>query len=123
MMLTRSCIVFATYRCPDRQNAPRIRSRSRFEGLSLFPYKKEMGSSLSMIVNVIQILSFVVQLLQAGPDLMSRIPDFVRGGRAWLRSMRSGLEILIQAWYRADRIVANLHDDTHALEEGRVGVE
>jgi hypothetical protein len=48
-----------------------------------------MGSSLSIVVNIIQILSFVVQLLQAGPDLMSRIPDFVRGVRAWLRSKMS----------------------------------
>jgi hypothetical protein len=58
-------------------------------GLTLFPYEKEMGSSLSIVVNVIQILSFVVQLLQAGPDLMSRIPDFVRGARSWLRSKMS----------------------------------
>jgi hypothetical protein len=82
-----------------------------------------MGSSLSMVVNIIQILSFVLQLLQAGPDLMSRIPEFARGPRSWLRSMMSESEISFQAWYRADRIVAGLHDDARALEEGRVGVE
>jgi hypothetical protein len=37
--------------------------------------------------------------------------------------MTSMLGIIVQAWYRADRIVAGLHDDTRALEEGRVGVE
>jgi hypothetical protein len=112
-----------------RSAAPTAKTHRAFileadcEGLTLFPYKKEMSSSLSMVVNIIQILSFVVQLLQAGPDLMSRIPDFVRSGRAWLRSMRSGFGAIIQAWYRADRIITDLHDDTHALEEGRVGVE
>jgi hypothetical protein len=82
-----------------------------------------MGSSLSMVVNIIQILSFVLQLLQAGPDLMSRIPEFARGARSWLRSMMSKSEISFQAWYRADRITAGMQDDTRALEEGRVGVE
>jgi hypothetical protein len=56
-----------------------------------------MGSSLSIVVNIIQILSFVVQLLQAGPDLMNRIPDFVRGGRAWLRTVMGGSRLIVQA--------------------------
>jgi hypothetical protein len=37
-----------------------------------------MGSGLSVVVNVIQILSFGVQLVQAGPDLMGLVPGFVR---------------------------------------------
>jgi hypothetical protein len=94
MILTSSCIVLATSRYPA------VRTRRAFvleittkQTLSL--HEKEMGSSLSMVVNIIQILSFVVQLLQAGPDLMSRIPDVVRGGRAWLRSMMSRSQEII----------------------------
>jgi hypothetical protein len=82
-----------------------------------------MGSSLGVFANIVQILGFVLQLVQAGPDLMGRIPGIVRGARAWLRGMTSMLGIIVQAWYRADRIVAGLHDDARALEEGRVGVE
>jgi hypothetical protein len=37
-----------------------------------------MGSGLSVVVNVIQILSFGVQLVQAGPDLLGFVPAFVR---------------------------------------------
>jgi len=37
-----------------------------------------MGAGLSVVVNVIQILSFAVQLVQAGPDLMGFVPGFVR---------------------------------------------
>ena len=36
-----------------------------------------MGSGLSVVVNVIQILSFGVQLVQAGPDLVGLVPGFV----------------------------------------------
>lgn len=37
-----------------------------------------MGAGLSVVVNVVQILSFGVQLVQAGPDLMGLVPGFVR---------------------------------------------
>jgi hypothetical protein len=117
-MLTSSCIVLATERYPIVRTLLGITTRQ-----TLFLSDKEMGSSLSIVVNVIQILSFVVQLLQVGPDLMSRIPDVVCGARAWLRSMMSRSGTITQAWYRADRIIADLHEDTRALEEGRGGAE
>jgi hypothetical protein len=123
MMLTSSCIVLATQRCPNVITHRAFILAADKVGQTLSPYKKEMGSSLSVFANIVQILGFVLQLVQAGPDLMSRIPGVVRGARAWLRSMTSRLGIIVQAWYRADRIVAGLHDDTRALEEGRVGVE
>jgi hypothetical protein len=62
---------------------------------SCIVYKKEMGSSLSVFANIVQILGFVLQLVQAGPDLMSRIPGVVRGARAWLRGMTSRLGIIV----------------------------
>jgi hypothetical protein len=46
-----------------------------------------MGSCFSAFVNIIQILSFAVQLLQAGPDMMSRVPRFVDDVCARLRAM------------------------------------
>jgi hypothetical protein len=55
-----------------------------------------MGAGLSVVVNVVQILSFAVQLVQAGPDLIRHVPEIVRGGRARTRELMSECEESMQ---------------------------
>lgn len=91
-MLTDSLIVFAkdptqTQHRPSARTHFAPKPKTKVTEPSLFRYEEKMGSCLSVSVNIIQILSFGVQLLQAGPDLMGRIPAYVRGVCAWSRGM------------------------------------
>jgi hypothetical protein len=82
-----------------------------------------MGSCLSISVNIIQILSFVIQLVQAGPDLMSRIPIFVRVVYARSRGMIGEPQTATRVGLELIAFVRGMRDDTRTLEEGRVGAE
>lgn len=82
-MLTSSCIVIAKdpsrrRRYPDIETYLAPSERSNIAEQRRFRHSEKMGSGLSVVVNVIQILSFGVQLVQAGPDLLGFVPAFVR---------------------------------------------
>jgi hypothetical protein len=82
-----------------------------------------MGSGLSVVVNIIQILSFEVQLVQAGPDLVGVVPGFVRSVYRFARERMSELDDNKRLSSELIPCDADVRDAAFALEEGRVGGE
>lgn len=81
-----------------------------------------MGSGLSVVANIVQILGFAVQLAQAGPDLVGLVPGFVRkyaGLRVKMRKSKNSKKLNLEL-IPCD---AGARDVASALEEGRVGGE
>ena len=79
-----------------------------------------MGSGLSVVVNVIQILSFGVQLVQAGPDLVGLVPGFVRNVFRFARERMSESDGTRKFGAELISCDAGVRDGAFALEEGRV---
>lgn len=82
-----------------------------------------MGSGLSIVVNIIQILSFVVQLVQAGPELVGLVLGFVRSVYRFAHGRTSESDDNERLSLELISCVVGVRDGAFALEEGRVGGE